>query len=110
MRLDKGNKYNPYTLQFSYIPPQFIERSTVTNEIIENFVLMTGMADIMSKTGETIIKVDAIRNAIGMTSDTFTTYRKRLVEGGLLDGKNYGHLRILLPRFDKYIIMASKWN
>ena len=29
---------NPYTLQFSYIPPQFIERSTITNEIIENFV------------------------------------------------------------------------
>ena len=25
---------NPYTLQFSYIPPQFIERSIITNEII----------------------------------------------------------------------------
>ena len=29
---------NPYTLQFSYIPPQFIERSIITNEIINNFI------------------------------------------------------------------------
>lgn len=83
----------------------------ICDELSANDLKVLGaMADIMSKTGETIIKVDAIRNAIGMTSDTFTTYRKRLVEGGLLDGKNYGHLRILLPRFDKYLIMASKWN
>ena len=29
---------NPYTLQFSYIPPQFIERTLITNEIINNFI------------------------------------------------------------------------
>ena len=29
---------NPYTLQFSYIPPQFIERTLVTNEIISNYI------------------------------------------------------------------------
>ena len=25
---------NPYTLQFSYIPPQFIERTLMTNELM----------------------------------------------------------------------------
>jgi len=29
---------NPYTLQFSFIPPKFIERTLVTNEIIGNFI------------------------------------------------------------------------
>ncbi len=71
--------------------------------------VLEAMANIINSTGETLIKVDSIRSAIDMTSDTFTTYRKRLVEAGILDGKTYGHLRMLLPRFEKYVGMASRW-
>ena len=63
---------NPYTLQFSYIPPQFIERTLVTNELINNF----------------------------------TTYRKRLIDSGIVDGKQYGFLALKLPRFGEFIDMC----
>lgn len=29
---------NPYTLQFSFIPPRIIERTVVTSEIIDNYL------------------------------------------------------------------------
>ena len=32
---------NPYILQFSFIPPQFIERTIVTNDIVNNFIMKT---------------------------------------------------------------------
>ena len=31
-------KHNPYTLQFSFVPPRIIERKTLESEIIDNFV------------------------------------------------------------------------
>ena len=67
---------NPYTLQFSYVPPQFIERHIVTNEIIENFIrevptyrgmFITGVRGV----GKTVILGD-IRNKIGAYDDWIT--------------------------------------
>ena len=83
----------------------------ICEELSANDLKVLGaMADIMNSTGESVIKVDSIRSAIGMTSDSFTTYRKRLVEDGILDGNIYGHLRMLLPRFEKYIAMTGRMN
>lgn len=53
------------------------------------------------KTGK--VKVEAIREAAGMSSNTFTTYRKRLMESGVVDGSQYGYLALALPRFEKFI-------
>ena len=51
-----GNIKNPYTLQFSYIPPQFIERKLVTNAIINDISKKTENArvDIDQKKRENI--------------------------------------------------------
>ena len=67
---------NPYTLQFSYIPPQFIARTLITNEIISNFVrdiptyrgmFITGVRG----SGKTVIMGD-IRNKIGAMEEWIT--------------------------------------
>ena len=54
------------------------------------------------------IKVDSIRKAIGMTSNTFTTYRNRLIEKGIVDGSDYGHLSFKLPRFWVFVDMMAR--
>jgi len=71
--------------------------------------VLQAMADIMEKTGESVIKVEDIRDVLEMTSDTFATYRKRLVESGIVEGKVYGHLRMLLPRFEKFLSFRVRW-
>lgn len=67
---------NPYTLQFSYIPPQFIERTMATNEIISNFIrdiptyrgmFITGVRG----SGKTVIMGD-IRNKINALDEWIT--------------------------------------
>ena len=67
---------NPYTLQFSYIPPQFIERINVTSEIISNFtravptyrgMFITGIRG----SGKTVLMGD-IRNKINKQKDWIT--------------------------------------
>ena len=67
---------NPYTLQFSYIPPQLIERTLAINEIVSNFIrkvptyrgmFITGIRGC----GKTVM-LGEIRNKIGMLNDWIT--------------------------------------
>ena len=57
-----------------------------------------------TRTGHELVKVEDVRNKTGISSDSFTRYRKRLIDSGIVDGKTYGHLRIALPRFCEYIM------
>lgn len=54
------------------------------------------------------IKVEEIRNKLGISSNVFTKYRSRLLDSGVVDGSNYGHLRFKLPRFEQFV-MDRKW-
>ena len=47
-------------------------------------------------------KVSDVRELLKMESGKFGVYRERLIDKGIIDGKNYGYLRIKLPRFDEY--------
>lgn len=84
--------------------------SKICDELSANDLkVLYAMAHIMEETGEASIKVEKIREETGMTSDTFTTYRKRLMESGIVNGKTYGYLRILLPRFERYLRFRNEW-
>ncbi len=134
---------NPYILQFSFIPPQFIERTIVTNDIVNNFIMKTPtyrgifitgvrgsgktviLGDIRNRINaydewitidlnpesnlldslSNSVKVDEIRAALNMTSNTFTTYRKRLIESGIVGARQYGYLNFRLPRFENFVKM-----
>lgn len=78
---------NPYTLQFSFIPPKMIERSIITSEIIGNFVrdlptyrgmFITGVRG----SGKTVMLGD-IRNKISENEDWITVDLNP--EGNLID-------------------------
>lgn len=51
------------------------------------------------------LKVERIRNECNMTSNNFTTYRSRLIDSGVVDGKQFGYLSMKLPRFERFIDM-----
>ncbi|MBQ0072452.1 MAG: ATP-binding protein [Spirochaetales bacterium] len=48
-------------------------------------------------------EVDAIRSELGMDSNLFNVYRRRLLKKGILVSPKYGRLEFALPRFDLFI-------
>ena len=61
---------------------------------------------LAQNSGNILVKVEEIRKLTEMTSNTFTTYRKRLIDSGIVDGKQYGFLALKLPRFGEFIDMC----
>jgi ABC-type ATPase involved in cell division len=47
-------------------------------------------------------KVSEVRERLNMDSQKFGVYRERLIDKGIIDGKEYGILKIKLPRFGEY--------
>ena len=70
--------------------------------------VVKAMLSIKQVEKEDIIKVEKIREKVGMTSDVFTQYRTRLIDSGVVDGSQYGCLKFKLPRFEEFI--CSKEN
>lgn len=49
-------------------------------------------------------RVKDVREFLGMETNEFNPYRKRLVKKGLIDGDKYGYVSLTLPYFDEFII------
>lgn len=64
--------------------------------------VLKAIIKIQKKTGNSSIKVEDIRKEANMTSNTFTTYRTRLIDSGVVEGSQYGYLSIKLPRFEVF--------
>lgn len=71
--------------------------------------VLIAMKQLLGSSEEQYIRVEDIRNAVEMTSNTFTTYRARLLESGVIDGKRYGYLSLKLPLFGRFVDMMSKY-
>ena len=71
--------------------------------------VLIAMKQLLGSSEEQYIRVEDIRNAVKMTSNTFTTYRARLLESGVIDGKRYGYLSLKLPLFGRFVDMMSKY-
>ncbi len=65
--------------------------------------VLAAIDTICKKNNADAAKVEDIRKHIDMTSNTFTTYRTRLIDSGIVDGKKYGSLSLKLPRFGEFI-------
>ncbi len=65
--------------------------------------IVFAMTDLQKSSGEEAIKVELIREKVKMSSDTFTQYRSRLIDSGIVDGSQYGYLRFKLPVFEDYV-------
>ena len=65
--------------------------------------VLKAMAKFSRENKTESVKVEVIRESVNMTSETFSSYRKRLIDNGIVDGKQYGYLRFSLPRFENYV-------
>lgn len=65
--------------------------------------ILIALDDLMAKEKSYAIRVEDVRNAVNMKSNTFNTYRTRLLDSGVVDGKQYGYLSIKLPRFSNFL-------
>lgn len=48
-------------------------------------------------------KVADIRQQIGIDSNKFNIYRKRLLKKGIIQISSYGHIKFMLPRFSEFV-------
>ena len=46
-----------------------------------------------------------LRERLGMKSELFSVYRERLKRKGVADTREYGKIRLALPRFDEFVKM-----
>ena len=51
------------------------------------------------------VKVTDIREKIGMSTEQFSVYRRRLINKGIVNGDRYGYIELVLPRFDIFVSM-----
>ena len=85
------------------------------DEIMEEYSYEKIWAELSDRDREVIrllaqngrMKVKDIQDALGMTSSSFSTYRRRLSKGGLISVESYGYCELILPRFSEII---SSWE
>jgi hypothetical protein len=49
-------------------------------------------------------QVGEVRSILGIQTNEFNPYRRRLVRKGIIDGSERGYVRFLLPCFESYVI------
>ena len=49
-------------------------------------------------------KASEIKDILKIENNSYTPYRDRLIKRGILDGSEHGHLRFILPLFEKYVL------
>lgn len=54
-------------------------------------------------------EVQEIRELCGATSSQFSTFRRILLDRGLVDDTDYGYLKLSLPRFSNFIANMLRW-
>lgn len=84
------DKYNQHLWEYVY-EKLWAEMSDIDRKIVNV------MADDVNK-------VEKIRIKLGMNSNTFTVYRKRLIKKGIIYSPQYGYLDFILPQFKEFVL------
>ena len=63
---------------------------------------------LVLSSSDSYMKIQAIREKMGMSSSLFSTYREKLIRKGLVDTSRYGYLGLILPRFRDYAIRRNE--
>ena len=63
----------------------------------------------MSATNE-CMKIQALREQLGMSSSLFSTYREKLIRKGLADVSRYGYIGLVLPRFREFAVTRNEFD
>ncbi len=49
-------------------------------------------------------KVAEVRSILGIETNEFNPYRRRLIRKGIIDGNERGYVRFTLPCFEEYVL------
>ncbi|MCR4754422.1 MAG: ATP-binding protein [Lachnospiraceae bacterium] len=88
------------------------------DQYLEEYVYNKIWSELSNKDRRVIIeisqnkqsKVTSIREALGMKTSEFSVYRDRLKRKGLINCSEYGHIKLLLPRFEEFAIRAGSFE
>lgn len=102
-------KYKRNNAPLEEITPEF-------DEIMEEYSYEKIWSELSERDREVIkllakngrMKVKDIQTATGMTSGSFSTYRRRLGKGGLISLEDYGYCELSLPRFGEIVNAWSR--
>ncbi len=56
------------------------------------------------------IKIQTLREKLGMNSSRFSGYRDKLIHKGLVDVSKYGYIGLILPRFREFAISKAQYD
>ena len=56
------------------------------------------------------VRIQSLREKIGMNSSQFSTYRDRMIRKGLVDVSRYGYIGLILPRFREYAVKRQEYD
>ena len=59
---------------------------------------------------EDYMKIQTLREALGMSSSLFSTYREKLIRKGLVDVSKYGYIGLILPRFREFAVARNEYD
>ena len=91
----------------------FEELLTIFDQYLAEFVYEKIWSEL-AKTEKEVLKVISqndvtvvkeIRNLLSMDSSKFSVYRNRLMDKGLINGSEYGKVKLVLPRFKEFVLM-----
>jgi len=117
--LDMAKLTRGYAFAFQVLGYFCFEKQELTEEVLQNFKQYLQdyvyekiwselsqrdreLCYAISKSGSD--KISEIRQIMGIDTNHFSPYRKRLIDRGILQGDTRGHVRFILPLFENYVI------
>ena len=107
--LTNGYPFAYQALGYLYFDNRNIDKILPTyDQYLEEYVYEKVWKELSNKDKEIMLgickakdnSVKTIRESLNMSSSSFSIYRDRLLRKGLIDTKDYGHINLVLPRFN----------
>ena len=95
---NNGGDYNGILGEYEQYLSEFVYDKVWSELSQKDRMVAKGIADVQSG------KIKEIRDAIGMETNEFNPYRKRLIRKGIVSGEKRGYVYFTLPLFEEYVI------
>ena len=99
-----------FTIAKEVMPDTDIHISTQannTNYMTYRFWYGQGVKRVVSARELSLKEIKEIREHLGMETNEFNPYRKRLIKKGIVSGETRGYVFFTLPLFERYVIDNS---
>ncbi len=98
---ENGGDYKEILPEYRQYLDEFVYDKIWSEVSIKDKTVLKAIA--MTESG----KIEKVREILAMDSNEFNPYRKRIIDRGLINGKDRGYVRFILPMFREYVIDNS---